>query len=143
LSRPGRRRRSPAGAGVRAAAVTRTLEAAVAPPTTRHDPWSGCHFRVEIDGIQSTEFLACSGLSSESDVIEYREGGETTVRKLPGLTRYGRIVLKRGMTANRELWDWRQTVVNGQTERRNGVIVLLDDARIEVLRWRFVNGWPA
>ena len=115
----------------------------MAPPTSRHDPFSACHFRVEIDGMQSTEFLECSGLSSESDVIEYREGGENAIRKLPGLTRYGRIVLKRGMTANRELWDWRQTVINGETDRRHGVIVLLNDARVEVLRWRFVNGWPA
>jgi phage tail-like protein len=87
--------------------------------------------------------MECSGLSSETDVIEYREGGDPFVRKLPGLTRYGRIVLRRGLTDNRELWDWRQTVVTGQIQRRSGVIVLMDDARKEVLRWRFVEGWPA
>jgi phage tail-like protein len=114
----------------------------MAPPATRRDPFPAFHFRVEIDGIQPTEFMECSGLSSETDVIEYREGGDPFVRKLPGLTRYGRIVLRRGLTDNRELWDWRQTVVTGQIQRRSGVIVLMDDARKEVLRWRFVEGWP-
>lgn len=76
-------------------------------------------------------------------VLEYREGGDTAVRKLPGLTKYASITLKRRITTNRDLWDWRQSVVNGQTQRRNGVIVLLDDARTPVVRWRFHNGWPA
>ena len=112
------------------------------PPSLRHDPFSFCNFLVEIDGIQSAGFVQCSGLSSETDVIEYREGGDATVRKLPGLTRYARIVLKRGITTNRDLWDWRQSVVNGQTQRRNGVIVLLNEDRTPALRWRFHNGWP-
>ena len=113
------------------------------PPPARNDPFAACNFLVEIDGIQSAGFVECSGLSSETDVIEYREGGDATIRKLPGLTRYGRIVLRRGITTNRDLWDWRQTVVTGQTQRRNGVIILLSDARTPVMRWRFHNGWPA
>ena len=113
------------------------------PPPARHDPFSACNFLVEIDGLQSVGFLECSGLSSETDVIEYREAGDATVRKLPGLTKYGRIVLKRGITTNRDLWDWRQSVVSGQTQRRNGVIVLLNEVHLPVLRWTFRNGWPA
>ena len=112
-------------------------------PPARNDPFAACNFLVEIDGIQSAGFLECSGLSSETDVIEYREGGDAIIRNLPGLTRYGRIVLRRGLTTNRDLWDWRQTVVTGQTQRRNGVIILLSDARTPVVRWRFQNGWPA
>jgi phage tail-like protein len=112
-------------------------------PTLRTDPFTACNFRVEIDGMQSADFAECSGLSSETDVIEYRQGTDTVVRKLPGRTIFGRIVLKRGITANRELWDWRQTVVTGQTQRRNGAIVLLNEARVPVLTWRFLQGWPA
>jgi phage tail-like protein len=112
-------------------------------PSSRNDPFAACNFRVEIDGMPSADFAECSGLSSETDVIEYRQGTDTVLRQLPGLTRYGRIVLKRGITANRDLWDWRQTVVTGQTQRRNGAIVLLNEARVPVLRWRFREGWPA
>jgi phage tail-like protein len=85
-----------------------------------------------------------SGLESETAVIEYRTGADnpTTVRKLPGLTKYPNIVLKRGLTRDLSLWNWRQSVVNGKTERRSGSIILLDEARKVVLRWRFVEGWP-
>src|SRR5262245_43678848 len=105
------------------------------------NPYSATNFLVEIDGIASAGFLACTGSGSESAVIEYREGGDIThARLLPGLTRYGRIVLRRGITRNRDLWDWRQTVVTGQTQRRNGAIVLLADDRTEAMRWTFRNG---
>ncbi len=113
------------------------------PVPVRQDPFTSCYFRVDIDGMPSTEFAECSGLSSETEVIEYREGGEVGVRKLPGLTRYAPIVLKRGLSSNRDLWNWRQTVVTGQTERRAGAIVLLNEARVPVLRWKFRNGWPS
>ena len=85
-----------------------------------------------------------SGLESETAVIEYREGADnsTTVRKLPGLTKYPNIVLKRGITRDLSLWNWRKSVVNGKTERRSGTIMLLDQAGKVMLRWRFVEGWP-
>ncbi len=72
------------------------------------------------------------------------EGNElATVRKLPGITKYTSIVLKRGLTKNRELWDWRKTVIDGNTARKQGVIVLLGEDRTPVARWKFFHGWPA
>lgn len=109
---------------------------------TRHDPFAGFNFIVDIEGI-AAGFLECSGLSSETDVIEYREGGDILIRKLPGLTKYSNIVLRRGITTTRDLWAWRQTVINGQTQRRDGTIVLLSEHRTPVLTWRFHAGWPA
>jgi phage tail-like protein len=77
-------------------------------------------------------------------VIEYRVGGEpSTVRKLPGLTRYSNIVLRRGITKDAELWNWRQTVVQGNVDRRNGSIILLDEDGTELVRWNFFHGWIA
>ena len=64
-----------------------------------------------------------------------------TVRKLPGLRKYSNITLKRGFTQDKELWQWRKTTIDGLTERRSGSIVLLDEARNEVLRWNFREGW--
>jgi phage tail-like protein len=64
------------------------------------------------------------------------------VRKLSGLNKYAPITLKRGITDTDELWKWRQTVMDGKTERKNGSIVLLDDAGAEKLRWNFSNAWP-
>lgn len=115
------------------------------PTSQRNDPYAGFNFLVEIDGITAAGFSECSGLTTDTEVIEYREGGDKTnsARKLPGLTRYGPIVLKRGLTADKSLWQWRRSVINGTIERKSGSIVLLDGARNEVARWTFREGWPA
>jgi phage tail-like protein len=114
------------------------------PAAQRHDPYKAFNFRVEIDGVARAAFREVGGLESETAVIEYRAGGEpTTVRKLPGLTKYANIVLRRGITQDAELWNWRQTVVQGNVDRRNGSVILLDDDGTEVLRWNFFHGWIA
>lgn len=111
--------------------------------TSRQDPYGGYSFRVEIDGITLAGFMECFGLESETDVIEYREGIEPgTMRKLPGLTHYSNIVLKRGVTLSMELYNWRKTVIENRTERKHGAIVLMDDRRNDVARWVFKDGWP-
>jgi phage tail-like protein len=114
------------------------------PPPKRHDPYKNFNFLVEIDGIARAAFSEVGGLEIETAVIEYRVGGEpNTVRKLPGLTKYANIVLRRGITKDADLWNWRKTVVQGNVDRRNGSIVLLDDDLTEVLRWNFFQGWIA
>jgi phage tail-like protein len=112
-------------------------------PQQRHDPYKNFNFRVEIDGIASAEFSEASGLESETVVIDYRTGGERITRKRPGLTKFGNVVLRRGITQNADLWNWRQTVVEGRVERKNGSVIVLDDDGTEVVRWNFRNGWIA
>ena len=113
------------------------------PASSRRDPLSAFNVRVEIDGIAVAAFTECSGLASETDVITYREGTDHRVRKLPGLTKYSNVTLKRGLTLDRSLWDWRRAVANGQVERRNVSIILLDDSRQDVARWNIHEAWPA
>jgi len=109
----------------------------------RDDPFSSFNFLVEIDGVTKAGFSECSGISMETDPIEYRNGSEDiTVRKLPGLKKYGNITLKRGFTQDEALWKWRKTVLDGKTERRTGSITLLDEARQAALRWTFAEAWP-
>src|SRR5262249_12178909 len=109
-------------------------------PSSRHDPYKVFRFRVEIDGLTAAAFSEVSGLESETDVIEYRTGTEPNLhRKLPGLTKYPNIVLKRGITQDDELWKWRQRVIEGNVDRRNGTIVLQDDSGQDQVRWNFRN----
>ncbi|HKP84945.1 MAG TPA: phage tail protein [Blastocatellia bacterium] len=111
---------------------------------SRVDPFRNFRFLVEIDGIVQGGFSECSGFGSNVEVIEYREGGDsTTVRKLPGKTTYSDIVLKWGVTVTRELYDWHLQVINGQISRRNGSVVILNDVGEEVVRWNFFNAWPS
>jgi phage tail-like protein len=108
----------------------------------RNDPFAQFNFLIELDGLDVAGFTEASGLTAESDVVDYREGSDPPfMRKLPGLLKYTNIVLKRGFTKNDLLWAWRKTTLDGKTERRDGSIVLLDEARQEVLRWNFRNGW--
>jgi phage tail-like protein len=111
------------------------------PPPQRDDPFKAFAFLVEIDGVARAAFSEVSGLESETAVIEYRTGGENVVRKLPGLTKFGNIILRRGVTQDADLWNWRKSVVEGSIDRRNGSIVLLDDKRNEIVRWNFQSGW--
>lgn len=113
-------------------------------PSVRKDPYGSFNFLLEIDGIARAAFSEVSGLATETEVVEYREGGDKTnsVRKFPGLTKYTNIVLKRGITADTSLWTWRKTVIDGVVRRANGSVILLDASRNPVLRWNFRNAWP-
>jgi len=110
---------------------------------SRNDPFAAFNFLVEIDGVTQAGFSECSGINTETDPIEYRNGNEDiTVRKLPGLKKFGNITLKRGYTDTKELWEWRKKVLDGKTERKSGAVVLLNEARQPALRWNFFEAWP-
>jgi phage tail-like protein len=109
----------------------------------RNDPYRGFNFRLEVDGLTIASFSEASGLVAEGDPVDYREGADmvNSVRKLAGLRKYQNIVLKRGYTQNKELWAWYRNIANGDPDRRNGAIVLMDEAHKDVLRWNFRNAW--
>ena len=110
---------------------------------TRNDPYRSFNFRLEVDGLTIASFSEASGLVAEGDPVDYREGADmvNSVRKLAGLRKYQNIVLKRGYTQNKELWAWYRNIANGDPDRRNGAIVLMDEAHKDVLRWNFRNAW--
>ena len=110
----------------------------------RIDPFAGYSFRVEIDGITRAGFRNCSGLDTSQTAGTYREGTDQgmTVRKLPGLITYSDITLSRGITSDSELWQWRQTVMSGEADRRNLSIVLMNDKGEDAIRWNVRNCWP-
>jgi len=108
------------------------------------DPYRSYRFRIEIDGVERAGFRECSGLDFTQDPVDYREGTDPLhVRKLPGLVKFSNIVLKWGLSDDKELFEWRQQAADGKIERKNGSIVLLDDANEEKMRWNFVSAWPA
>jgi phage tail-like protein len=119
------------------------------PPVYRDDPYSGYNFEVIITGISDDgtavkgSFAEVSGLGETTDPIEYRNGSEdTTVRKIPGLKKFENITLKRGIIGDLAFWNWVVEGMNGTVHRTEGSIVLLDEAKNEVMRWNFRRGWP-
>lgn len=109
----------------------------------RTDPYRVFKFKVELDGITRGGFREASGLDSSQDPIEYREGTDPLhAKKLPGLNKSSNISLKWGITDDAQLWEWRKKSIDGTVERKNGSIVLYNDAGEEKIRWNFVEGWP-
>jgi phage tail-like protein len=111
----------------------------------RHDPLRNFRFRLEIDGIQAAGFSEVAIGATTTDVIDYREGTDAAhVRKLSGLTKYGNVTLKRGVTVSLELFDWHRRIVTGQiaANRRNLVIVVLDEAGADTARYVVSEAWP-
>ncbi|MBV9960430.1 MAG: phage tail protein [Acidobacteria bacterium] len=109
---------------------------------SRNDPFGAFNFLVEIEGVTIAGFSEVTGLSNETDVIEYRTGDhENTVTKLPGLKKFGNITLKHGLTDNTELWEWRKTVMDGKTVRKALSIVLNNEAGQEAVRWNLYEAW--
>ena len=109
----------------------------------RRDPYRSFNFQLEIDGVPLGAFSEASGLTADGDAVDYREGTDvqSNVRKLVGLRKFTNITLKRGYTQDRSLWVWHQNIVNGQPDRRNVTIVLMNEARQPVLRWHAENAW--
>jgi len=115
-------------------------------PNARIDPFPRYNFLVEIEGIKRAGFMKVSGLEEETEVREYREGGDnTTVRKLAGLNSFAPVVLEMGSTFDTELWDWRQKIKkNGAQGNRKPIsIVQQDESRKEVKRWNVFDAWPS
>ncbi len=109
----------------------------------RGDPYLTSNFYVEIQGIEQASFSECSGLSIETEVFEYQEGGlNEYVHKLPGRSKVSNVTLKRGITESTELWDWYRDVVQGKIKRKNVSIVQYDLEGNEVMRWAFIGAYP-
>jgi phage tail-like protein len=119
------------------------------PPVFRADPYASHQFEVVITGISDDgtavkgSFSECTGLDVSMDPIEYRNGSEDfTPRKIPGLKKFPNIVLKRGIIGDLTFWNWILEGMNGAVHRTEGSIILVDEAKNEVMRWHFKRGWP-
>jgi phage tail-like protein len=114
----------------------------------RKDRLAGYHFYVDIEGVFQGTFRECSGMSTQSDVIEYWSGakeGDTQFSKIPGRVKYNDITLKGGLAEDTKgLWDWRGRVEKGEVDkaRQNGTIYMFDQGNKAVAKWRFEDAWP-
>jgi phage tail-like protein len=114
----------------------------------RNYPLPKFHFVVEWGGTR-IGFTEISGLDFETEVIEYREGGNKNYNKTkqPGLTKFSDITLKRGVfLGDFEFYElWRKTVffLEGVEKfRRDIVIKLLDEEHAPIISWAVHKAWP-
>jgi phage tail-like protein len=111
----------------------------------RNDPLRNFRFRLEIDGIAQASFSEVAIGETTTEAIDYREGNEPThVRKLSGLTKFGTITLKRGITDSLDIWNWHKQILAGQIQsnRKQVIIVALDEAGADKVRFVVSEAWP-
>ncbi|MBK7179908.1 MAG: phage tail protein [Chloroflexi bacterium] len=102
---------------------------------------------MEVQGKVTGYFSEVSGLGSEQEVIEHKvvnEKGVEVVMKIPGRLKWENIVLKRGITSDMQIWDWRKLVEDGHVgdARSDGSVTMYDQALTAVARWEFKRAWP-
>ncbi len=102
------------------------------------------HFLVEWGGSR-IGFTEVTGLTIETEVIEYREGNspEYNKTKMPGLRKYSNITMKRGIFASdNDYYNWFNTVKLNQIERRDITISLLNENHEPVVVWKVKSAFP-
>ncbi|NDJ16467.1 phage tail protein [Myxacorys almedinensis A] len=103
----------------------------------------GYNFLVEIGGLIAGGFSEVSGLESEIEVQEYREGGVNGfVHQFPTQVTYPNLVLTQGLTNVDLLWNWYSATAQGIVTLLNGSVLLLDRQRLPVMWWNFRDAYP-
>lgn len=90
-------------------------------------------------------FAECDGLEMTMEPKTWREGGNNQSQiHLVGPVSYGNLTLKRGMTANLDLWKWfaLSTGNDNRSLRASGVILVSDAARTPTLRYTLYDCLP-
>ncbi len=114
----------------------------------RIDPLRNFRYRLEIDSITQAGFSEVAIAETTIDAVDYREGTDPShVRKLSGLTKYGNITLKWGLTVGGtalDLFKWHAEVSAGQIKdkRKKVVIVVQDEAGVDAARFVISDAWP-
>jgi phage tail-like protein len=109
----------------------------------------GGYFGFELGNVPLGFFTACSGLSSEVDVIEQTqmtEAGKKVTTKQPGPSRtFAEVVLKRGFTKDRALNDWFDKTVDAgeDVDRQTGSIVIYSRTFQEIARFNLDKCFPS
>lgn len=115
-------------------------------------PYGAFVFYVELKGITEAAFSECSPLEIQTEVYEYKEGGNNLhVHRLPGRAKVSNITLKRGVAPKsgqsgpwaNELWKWYTDVLKGKIERQNLSIILFDTVQgQQAARWNINEAYP-
>jgi phage tail-like protein len=111
-------------------------------------PLTGFHFVVVFEIFPQVpndfRFQDVSGLTVDVNLDTYNEGGENRfVHRLPGRTKYGDLILKRGMPLVSGITAWCvDAVENFNYQPTNMLISLLNADHLPVTSWYVANAIP-
>jgi phage tail-like protein len=114
----------------------------------RVDPLRNFRFRLEIDNVTQAGFSEVAIADTTLEALDSREGSDPPhIRKLGGLTKYGNITLRRGLTDGGtalDLFKWHADTSARQREkkRKKIVIVVQHEAGTDGARFNVTGAWP-
>lgn len=125
------------------ACIAAILALAAVPARSARNPGFGPFtIKVEIEGVTQGVFQSVEGLSSRSEVAVMEEVGYAA--EVPGPLKGARLVLRRPYDPLLSgMWRWRQSVIDGNTQRRDGHIFIFTAGGRLVAHWMFAKGWPS
>lgn len=117
------------------------------------------YMELHLDGSQEPVdgyFMECQGFKRSQEAIEHCEvipqkwGKNSTARgrvvrtKIPGNIKSENLILRRGLTISMTMWQWFNAVETGSwaEQRKNGDLVIYNQASEEQARFRFQGAWP-
>jgi phage tail-like protein len=110
------------------------------------DPHLGLNFWIQIEGVEIAGFSECSGLTIETEVLEYTEGGlNTYTHKLPVRTKYANVTLKRGIDPTQDLHKWYMDSLDGLPKKRKNISIMVYGPKpggAPVKQWDLMEAWP-
>jgi phage tail-like protein len=114
----------------------------------RNDPLRSFRFRLDIENLAVAGFSDVAIAESAVAMVDYREGTDPPhFRKLTGLTTYGNVTLKAGMTVGAgalALFQWHKEVSAGnvKTQRKRVTVIVQDEAGADQARFVISDAWP-
>lgn len=89
-------------------------------------------------------FSECDGLKMLQEDARRHEGGlNSTEHRFPTRITWPNLVLTRGVSRiSQSGWDWLYGFGEGRVRRMDGIVVLLDSARLPHNIWKFRRGFP-
>ncbi len=117
------------------------------------------YLEIQLDGSDNridAYFMECQGFERTVDTIDFCQVtpqkwgknssavGRVVRTKMPGNSKNGNLILRRGMTTSMIFWGWFSAVEQGQwsQKRKNGDLVLYNQGSEEQARFRFFGAWP-
>jgi phage tail-like protein len=95
--------------------------------------------------VAAGAFQEVTGMGAQLEVVTYADGGRNdSVHRLPLRHSWNPITLKRGVVRDRLLWSWYETGLHDSLgARRDGAVIMLDEAGLPAKSWIFHGGLAA
>jgi phage tail-like protein len=93
------------------------------------------NFRIDVDGCGLIWCQDVNGIDIST------QASIPSRPRRPGLTKYGNITLRRGMTASDEVLGWIQSCADGNVARKLATITLMGEDGSDTATWQIKDAW--